>query len=116
LPARPWIDTGAELGLPVGASFGDGYASAEAVRFTAPPHEATLEDGRTVAVYYEGEPRPETVPRELRAEKSNDDGIPDFSSVALRVRGLRKQFGSNAVLNDVSLEVKPREILGILGE
>ncbi|MBC9936015.1 MULTISPECIES: ABC transporter ATP-binding protein [unclassified Leucobacter] len=118
LPAKPWIETPLSVELPPGSSFGDGYASAESVRSTPPPYQVRLEDGRSVAVYLAGEARPEVVPAEVFAQPAPyaPAAAADASGAALSVAGLRKQFGSHTVLDDVSFAVMPREILGILGE
>ncbi len=118
LPDMPWIDTAAASQLPDGASFGDGYANAEQLRQSPAPQPFLLNDGRTVGIYPAGEVRPPTLVTgviQVPLRRSATGQSPDGASV-LSVQGLRKRFGDNVVLDNVSFEVAPREIVGILGE
>lgn len=125
LPASPWIETAASGELPTGVSFGSGYATAEQVRSSPPPQPLRLDDGRTVAVYPVGEERPVAAAPEPAAAAHAPErptaldaapGPGDASGPVLQVSGVRKRFGDNVVLDNVSFEVGPREIVGILGE
>lgn len=118
LPALPWIETVAVNELPAGVSFGDGYATAEQLRLSPPPQPLVLSDGRTVGVYPAGELRPAVFAPELSQRPSRQESAESSfgDNPALSVKGLRKQFGGNVVLDDVSFEVGSREIVGILGE
>ena len=39
-----------------------------------------------------------------------------MDKVLLKIEGLSKSFGENVVLKDINLEVKPGEIVGLVGE
>lgn len=118
LPSRPWIETAATEELPPGVTFGSGYVSAEELRASPPPRPLLLSDGRTVAVYSAEEIRPAATELESAqplSPRAASVSAPDVAPV-LTVSGLRKRFGDNVVLDDVSFDVRPREIVGILGE